>query len=135
MKTQLRLIMVLVFLSLFMAGIFIFGIVGYPESSLAAPHACVSGPHIGTLTADETWCASDSPHLVELPFIVPPTVTLTIEPGATVKTNLVLHMDFLVQGHLEALGTATQPITFTSASDSGSGQWGGLAIDGGTAHL
>ena len=50
-------------------------------------------------------------------------------------TDLALHQDFLVQGHLEALGTPIEPITFTSLTDTGPGQWGGLAFDGGTGHL
>ncbi|MFN3762308.1 MAG: Ig-like domain-containing protein, partial [Anaerolineae bacterium] len=64
-------------------------------------------------------------------FIVPPNVTLTIEPGITVKED---QADFIVQGHLEAVGTATQPITFTSVADTAPG-WDGLLFDGGTGNL
>jgi uncharacterized repeat protein (TIGR01451 family) len=109
-----------------------------PEGSRAdsvTPQACVPGPHTGTMAGDETWCASDSPHVVNVQFTVPSGVKLTIEPGVTVRTTLGLHKDFLVQGHLEALGTPAEPITFTSTADTGPGQWGGLAFDGGTGHL
>jgi len=75
-------------------------------------------------------------------FTVPPTVTLTLEPGVTLMGGNMA-AEFVVEGHLEALGTPTQPITFTSATDSGSNQWTGLAFDGsagltpggGTGHL
>jgi len=66
-------------------------------------------------------------------YTVPPTVTLTIEPGVAVLGGIgswnVPH-DFVVEGRLIALGTPTQPITFTSVADSGPGQWNGLAFDG-----
>ena len=93
------------------------------------------GPHTGTITADETWCKSDGDHVVNVHFEVQPNVTLTIEPGVTVKTDFGLHDDFLIGGTLIALGTETEPIMFTSLADTGPGERGGLAIDGGTAHL
>ncbi len=64
---------------------------------------------------------------------VPVTATLTVEPGASVmgKSNVELQ----VLGHLEAVGAASQPITFTSATDSGPEQWTGLVFDGGTGDL
>ena len=40
-----------------------------------------------------------------------------------------------MQGRLNAVGTPSQPITFTSSTDTGTTQWGGLAFDGGTGHL
>lgn len=70
----------------------------------------------------------------ELPFdfTVPPTVTLTVEPGVTVMGNAA---ELRIQGRLEALGTSTQPITFTSATDNAAGQWKGIFFDGGTGNL
>ncbi len=40
----------------------------------------------------------------------------------------------IVQGHLEAIGTSAQPITFTSEI-AGPGQWDGIAFTGGSGHL
>ncbi|NBD34462.1 MAG: DUF11 domain-containing protein, partial [Chloroflexi bacterium] len=40
-----------------------------------------------------------------------------------------------VRGHLDAIGTATHPITFTSAEDSKPGEWSGVVFDGGTGDL
>ncbi|MEJ5310631.1 MAG: right-handed parallel beta-helix repeat-containing protein [Anaerolineae bacterium] len=98
----------------------------------AAPSACVPGPHSGTISADETWCLADSPHLMSANVTVAAGFTLTIEPGVTVQAaNTAL----IVQGHLQAAGDATQPITFTSQSDSGPYEWSGITFDGGTGTL
>ena len=66
-------------------------------------------------------------------FTVPSGITLTVEPGVAVKGRR--YVELLVQGHLEALGTPTQPITFTSTADTGPTEWAGLAFDGGSGHL
>ncbi len=66
-------------------------------------------------------------------FTVPAGRTLAVAPGVTVMADN--SRELLVQGHLEALGTPTQPVTFTSVADSGAQQWTGLAFDGGTGHL
>jgi hypothetical protein len=98
-----------------------------------SPAACVAGPHSGTLTVSQQWCASDSPHQISADVTVPNGITLTIEPATTVHGASTTEL--LVEGQLVALGTATQPILFTSQTDSGTGQWSGMAIDSGTAHL
>lgn len=97
--------------------------------ALAAPRAaaqCTPGPHSGTITADQTWCAADSPHVLTGVVTVAPGVTLTIEAGSTVKPAVIT-----VQGHLAAVGTAANPITFTA---DGSG-WESLRFSGGTGLL
>ncbi|MCB0201750.1 MAG: hypothetical protein KDI03_16920, partial [Anaerolineae bacterium] len=66
-------------------------------------------------------------------FLVPSTVKLTLEPGVTMMGSSGNAL--LVEGELEALGTPTTPITFTSSTDTGIGQWSGLGFDGGTGHL
>jgi hypothetical protein len=74
-------------------------------------------------------------------FTVPPTVTLTLEPGVTVRGNLGGNNsgELRVEGHLEANGTPAQPVTFTSFHDTAPAQWPGLVFDGtagaGTGHL
>ncbi|MCL4807395.1 MAG: hypothetical protein KJ062_06300 [Thermoanaerobaculia bacterium] len=96
---------------------------------LVSPRAaaqCSPGPHAGTITADQTWCAADSPHVLTGVVTVAPGVTLTIEAGSTVKPAAIT-----VQGHLAAAGTAASPITFTS---DGPG-WESLTFSGGTGLL
>ena len=105
-----------------------------PLGTLAAVEACVPGPHTGTITSDETWCAVDNPHLVEGTVTVAIGVTLTIEPGAVTQApGYPYDIGIIVQGELEALGTPTQPITLTSTD--GGPTWAGLIVDGGSANL
>jgi hypothetical protein len=97
--------------------------VDYPSNSLAAD--TYVRPHIG-IEGYEFFGHIDAE--------VPEGITLTLEAG----TTLMMPEDsrFLVEGHLDAQGTITQPITFTSAANSGPGEWGSLAIGAyGTAVL
>ncbi len=133
MKIRLSAIFLPISLGLMLVMVFIMISAGLPKSTMAAPNACVPGPHSGTLTANEEWCASDSNHLLTGDVTVPAGITLTVEAGSVVQGDR--YVELRVEGHLEALGTASQPITFTSSADSGPEQWSGLAIDGGSGHL
>ncbi|UJR87191.1 DUF4215 domain-containing protein [Sandaracinus amylolyticus] len=94
-----------------------------------------SGLH-GTLWADTTLTAAFSPYSVAGDLTVAPTVTLTVEPGVTVRfatsdlmgagadTN---ETELRVQGGIVAVGTSAQPVVFDSTS-SGAGQWYGIRI-------
>ena len=64
---------------------------------------------------------------------VPAGVTLTVQPGVTVMGRDDTELQVL--GHLAAVGTPAQPITFTSSTDSGPEEWSGLVFDGGTGEL
>jgi hypothetical protein len=64
--------------------------------------------------------------------VITPSVTVTVEPGVVVMGNN--NTELKVRGHLQAVGTPTQPITFTSATDSGPTQWAGLVFDGGACR-
>jgi uncharacterized repeat protein (TIGR01451 family) len=59
--------------------------------------------------------------------------TLHIDPGVGIYSRNNIRV--LVHGHLNASGTAAQPITFTSATDSGPQQWGCLYMQDGAADL
>ena len=134
MNIRVRFILFPLFLGLLLAAGFLLGSADVIDVTLAAPQDCVPGPHSGTLTADETWCLSDSPHELNGTVTVPPTVTLTIEPGVVVRVPgwpRGIHLN--VQGHLNAIGTLTQPITFTRSGTDGG--WMGIILDGGTAQL
>ncbi|MEA4959512.1 MAG: hypothetical protein VB029_07360, partial [Anaerolineaceae bacterium] len=110
------------------------GLLGSSLPAQATPQACTPGPHGGTLIADETWCAGN-PHIIGM-VIVPAGITLTLEPGTVVKgSDPLSDLRILTGGHLEALGTPTQPITLTSVTDSGPNQWNGLNFRGGTGDL
>ncbi len=102
----------------------------------------VLATHFGTLTGNETWNA-DEIHEVTADVIVPATLTLTIEPGAIVKFHSSSD-DLVVDGTLNAQGTAAQSIIFTSIRDDvgedtngdgeatlpGPGDWGQIEING-----
>jgi hypothetical protein len=75
-----------------------------------------------------TWTAAKSPYCLTGAVSVGPYATLTIQPGVTVKVSD--QKALVINGRLNAVGTATQPIVFTSALDSGAGQWVGLVING-----
>ena len=62
-------------------------------------------------------------------------ITLTVKPGTTVMAHSFFDDHLLIQGHLKAVGTAANPIIFTSAVDTDRNQWGGLYFNGGSGHL
>ncbi|MGC8958597.1 MAG: right-handed parallel beta-helix repeat-containing protein [Chloroflexia bacterium] len=101
------------------------------EAANTGTQNCVPGPHSGTVAVSQTWCLSDNPHFLNGDVTVNAGVVLTVEAGVTVKANDNVELKML--GHLEALGTITQPITFTSMTDTGAWQWSGLLFDGASA--
>ena len=115
-------------LGLALAAGFLWASARMTHAAHASPRACVPGPHSGVITASQTWCLADSPHILNSSVVVTDGVTLTIEPGVTVKGNTTAELKVL--GHLSAVGSPTQPITFTSIADSGPIQWAGLLFDG-----
>ena len=112
------------------AGLMVWLMIGGTARVRAAPlYLNVSG-HI---TTDTIWTTANSPYVLTSDVIVDPGVTLTIQPGVVVQGQS--NAELLVQGNLLAIGTATQPITFTSSTNSGPGQWQGLAFGGGVGNL
>ena len=114
---------------LFTVGLLSLGL--HPAGATPRTQAqCVPGPHSGLIAADEVWCLEDSPHLVNGNLTVQAGATVTVTAGVVVQASGNVVLDFLVQGRLIALGTPTQPITFTGATDSALGEWHGLSFDG-----
>ena len=93
------------------------------------------------ITSDTTWSASNTYVLKDYIF-VEPGATLTIEAGTTIKADVGSGDGapalIVTQGaKINAVGTASAPIVFTSVNDTGSnltkddkGLWGGLIILG-----
>jgi len=81
----------------------------------------------GLLNSDTIWTAANAPYLVTGNVLVNEGVNLTVEPGVTVWFSDTRALQ--VQGGLTALGTAVQPITFTSWHVQGQpGDWGAIAF-------
>lgn len=88
--------------------------------------------HSGTITADETWKAADSPHILTFGVKVAKGATLTIEPCAEVRIQKTYSI--VAEGNLVAEGTASNPITI--GADDPSTPWGFLqAFAPGTIKL
>jgi hypothetical protein len=87
----------------------------------------------GTIETDTTWTPANSPYIMTSDVVVPAGRTLTIEPGVVVKGKV--DTELRIAGTLNAEGTETTPITFTSSIDSGGEQWSGLVFNGGTGVL
>jgi hypothetical protein len=92
-----------------------------------------AGPttHHTTITADETWTAAASPHLVTFGIIIEKGATLTIEPCAEVRFKA--DYGLVVRGRLVSEGTGTKTIHFTA--DDAAKPWSYIGLNGGTASF
>lgn len=86
----------------------------------------------GTLEEDLTLTAGTE-YSLESALIVPEGITLNVEPGVVVRatTGSDVFIAVLQGGIINAVGTSTDPIVFTSATATPNpGDWGGLIILG-----
>lgn len=72
---------------------------------------------------------------IPYPLLIPNGITVTIEPGTFILGTETGYVLFDVRGHLEAVGSPSNPITFTSVLDSGPGQWTSIGVNIGSAHF
>ena len=92
----------------------------------------------GNITTDTPWTLAGSPYIVTGDIYVygANSPTLTIEAGVTVKFNqyrMLYIGSGATPGALNAVGTATAPIIFTSSQATPtSGYWGGIYFSDGT---
>src|SRR4051794_36371340 len=87
------------------AAVWLFGV---GEDAMAATHVS------GTFSTSRTWTAASSPYVVDSTVTVGGASTLTIEPGVVVKFAGGNTATLAVNGTLNALGTASNRIVFTS---------------------
>lgn len=87
---------------------------------------------VGTLTENKT-LTSDKEWTLRGYVYVPEGITLTIEPGTVIKSDIPEKGALCIEmgGKIMAEGTASQPIVFTSGQSSPQpGDWGGILILG-----
>ena len=88
----------------------------------------------GDITTNTTWY-SDTLYTIQGYVYVKNNATLTIQPGTIIKGDKNSKATLIItrNGKINANGTSTQPIVFTSAQNAGSrqpGDWGGIVILG-----
>lgn len=72
----------------------------------------------GSIAQNTTWSLSNSPYLVMGTVTVQSGITLTIQPGVVIKSQVSpLNSTIRVKGAILAQGTQSQPIVFTSKKD------------------
>ena len=97
--------------------------------ALAYPPVAGATPVCGTISTDTPWTLDYSPYVMTCNVTVNAGVTLTIEPGVTVQGNAATSL--IINGSLSAAGEESARITFTSTTDSASGQWMGITFNTG----
>ncbi len=86
----------------------------------------------GTISTNTTWALSGSPFIVTSDITINSGVTLTVQPGVSVKVNQSKRI--LINGTLIAVGTAAEPIVFTSAQATPTaGYWRSLYFTAGSS--
>jgi hypothetical protein len=83
----------------------------------------------GTIITNTMWSLINSPYDVCAAGVtIMPAATLTIQPGVIVQFVNAPNNHLTVMGALSAIGTLTQPITFTGVVAT-PGSWGGLSVN------
>ena len=96
---------------------------------IMAPNViCTPRPHHGEISADQTWCAADNPHLVDDLITVDAGVTLTLQAGVQVQTGDGIEWD--IYGTLDVQGANESPISISAQPNA---RWSGIAFQGAEA--
>jgi hypothetical protein len=78
----------------------------------------------GTLAGNTTLAAAGSPYTISSDLIVPSGVTLTVQPGVTIR--MATRRNIRVQGVLNVAGTAAQPVAIIGRDGA---RWGGISFE------
>src|SRR5512143_3363976 len=129
MKTRVSLLMPV---SLSILLLLTFWLVLLSGASVGPAHAARPAATIvgGNIITNTTWTRAGSPYILQTQNVtVMDNVTLTIEAGVTVEVNA--GRSLWVSGVLQAVGTPTQPITFTRMAGA-TQPWGSVQLGGGS---
>ena len=86
----------------------------------------------GAIAADRTLTKACSPYEIKNSLNLEKGATLTIEPGTTLKFSTNTQLYVYAGAILNAVGTAAEPVTLTSAkSVPAAGDWNGVAVQNG----
>jgi hypothetical protein len=80
----------------------------------------------GIIDVDTVWTKAESPFIVKSHVTVIEDVTLTIEPGVTVRFDK--DKSLLIDGTLDVRGTDAEKIIFTSNGSQTAGYWGFISF-------
>jgi hypothetical protein len=84
----------------------------------------------GVIATNTTWTKASSPYIITNNILVNTGVTLTIEPGVSVKVNGKYYIR--IEGKLDAAGLSNSKITFetnlSNATDTSKNSWSGIQI-------
>ncbi|MCA9546014.1 MAG: right-handed parallel beta-helix repeat-containing protein, partial [Myxococcales bacterium] len=88
---------------------------------------------VGAINANTTWSANGSPYILLESVTIQPGITLTIDPGVEIHGGAG-NVQLIVDGRIEAAGTAQQPILFRGTADAPNA-WEGLALREGSSGV
>jgi hypothetical protein len=84
--------------------------IGIDSLTVGSPPACPTFPPVPDPGQSVTWTLAGSPYQICAEMVIPETSKVVVEPGVTV--NIDPDREILVEGILEAQGTANKPVTF-----------------------
>lgn len=106
----------------------------YPAvTGIITPGSTATTVITNDITSNTTW-VTGKVYELNGTIYVRNNATLTIQPGVIIRSNVAASALFVTRGSkLNAIGTASQPIVFTSKNDIGQrrrGDWGGIVLLG-----
>jgi len=88
----------------------------------------------GTLTEDDLhWTKEGSPYRIKGDILVKENTTLVIDSGVTVR--FTGSYGITVNGGIQAVGTDSEPITFTGKNGTSYVQWSGISVGGSSVTI
>lgn len=105
-----------------------------PLSAVDPPAAALDTVPGGIISGNTTWSSAGSPYILTSDLLVTKDATLTVEPGVEVRS--AGNYCITVEGGLNASGTPSSPILFTSNSTTPSpGDWFGIGSRGNSSAI